>query len=202
MAFDPVFGNLALRDEMRGNGVKGNLMAKRAWYVRRYYGDDGFDAVVSKLEGEAREFMLTPPLTMSWCSFGTMMDIGRAILEGPMKGDSLKMKHFGGEIAKHDLPTLYKILFKVGSPAFVMRRMNIAATQYIQDSSLTAETPSDQRAVLTLGKRLWPMYFCTYGAPGWYAAAVELSGGKQVNVEHTECRHKNGSVCRWEVTWR
>lgn len=121
MAFDPVFGNMAHEAEMRGNGVKGNLMAKRAWYVRRFYGDEVFDELVGKLTGEAREFMVNPPLTMSWCSFGAMMDIDRAILEGPMHGDNAKMKHFGGEIAKHDLPTLYKVLFKVGSPAFVMQ---------------------------------------------------------------------------------
>src|SRR6266566_844238 len=101
-ANDPVFGNMGLEREMRGNGVKGNLMAKRAWYVKRFYDEATFDAVVSKLTGEARTFMLEPPLTMSWCSFGAMMDIDRAILEGPMKGDLTKMKHFGGEIAKHD----------------------------------------------------------------------------------------------------
>src|SRR5215475_13402791 len=110
MAHDPVFGNMALEAEMRGNGVKGNLMAKRAWYVRKFLGNAAFDEIVAKLTGEAREFMLTPPLTMSWCSFGTMMDIDRAILEGPMNNDGAKMKHFGSEIAKHDLPTLYKVL--------------------------------------------------------------------------------------------
>jgi hypothetical protein len=201
MGFDTVFGDMALETEMRGNGVKGNLMAKRAWYVREFFGGAAFDAVVAKLDGEAREYMLNPPLTMSWCSFGAMMDIDRAILDGPMKGDFAKMKHFGGEIAKHDLPTLYKVLFKVGSPAFVMRRMNIAAIQYIKDTSITPETPTDKSAKLTLGKRPWPLYFCTYGAPGWYSIAAELSGGKNVTVTHTACRHKGADTCRWAIAW-
>lgn len=199
-AIDPVFGDMTREAEMRDNGVKGSLMSKRAWYVKRFY-ESAFDAVVEKLEGDARKYMLEPPLTMSWCSFGAMMDIDRAILEGPMKNDFAKMKHFGSEIAKHDLPTLYKVLFKVGSPAFVMRRMNIAAIQYIQDTSISSETPTDKSAVLVLGKRTWPLYFCSYGAPGWYTAAAELSGGKDVKVSHVACRHKGAPTCKWDVTW-
>ncbi len=201
-AMDPVFGNMAFEADMRGNGVKGNLMASRPWYVRRFLGDAAFDEVVAQLDGEARAFMIDPPLTMSWCSFGTMMDIDRAILEGPMAGDREKMRHFGSEIAKHDLPTLYKILFKVGSPAFVMRRMNIAAQQYIKATSISSVTPDDHRAQLTQGGRVWPLYFCSYGAPGWFAAAAELSGGRDVSVVQTTCKHRGSDACRWDVTWR
>jgi predicted hydrocarbon binding protein len=45
------------------------------------------------------------------------------------------------------------------------------------------------------------MYFCSFGIPGWFSAALELSGGKQVNVKETECVHRGGKRCEWSATW-
>jgi len=73
---------------------------------------------------------------------------------------------------------LYKIPFKVGSPGVRDAPQNIAAIQYIQDTLVASETPTDKTAVLTLVKRPWPLYFCTYARAGWYAVAVELSAAK------------------------
>ena len=113
------------------------------------------------------------------------MDIDRAIVEGPMRGELARMTEFGSAIAKHDLPLLYKVLFKVGTPAFIIKRLNIVARQYIRESQVSVEVPGDGRAEVTLGGRRFPMYFCTYGVSGWFRAALELSGAKSPTVEHS-----------------
>jgi len=91
------------RTKMRGNGVKGTS-AKRAWYVKAATRSDVPTPSSRKLTGEARTFMPNRRSTMSWCSFGAMM-ASTAHPRRPHERRLTKMKHFGGGVAKHDLPT-------------------------------------------------------------------------------------------------
>src|SRR5438445_2002585 len=183
-SFDPVFGDLTHEREMRDNQIKGNLLGRRAWYVRDRWGDAALAALAAAVPETARKFLVEPPLTFAWYPFGVMMDIDRAIVEGPMGGEITHMFEFGSAIAKHDLPMLYKVLFKVGSPTFIVKRLNIVAKQYIRESTVTPQMTGDKEAVTTLGGRRFPMYFCTYGVSGWFHAALELSGARSPTVDH------------------
>jgi hypothetical protein len=196
---DPVYGDLALLEEMRAGGVKGNLLTSRIWYVREQFGPDALAAVAAAVGPAARARLDNPPMPFVWCTFGEMMEIDRAILEGPMHGDLGRMKHFGGEIAKHDLPTIYKVLFKVGTPRFLMKRVATVASTYLRDAPMRGvDLPDGRVRVLQAGK-IFPYYFCSYGVCGWFEAAMELSGGKNIQALHTSCRHRGDAACGWDV---
>lgn len=199
--FDAVFGDLAFDREMRENQIKGNLLGRRAWYIRDRWGDAAVAAVAAAVPESARKYLVdAPPLTFAWYPFGVMMDIDHAIVDGPMGGEIGRMREFGSAIAKHDLPMLYKVLFKVGSPSFIIKRLNIVAKQYIRESTITSVV-ADGRATVTQGGRRFPMYFCTYGVSGWFHAALELSGAKSSSVEHASCLHRGAAACTWELRW-
>jgi hypothetical protein len=199
---DPIFGDLAHETEMRENQIKGNLLGRRAWYVRDRWGQAALDALAATVPEASRKFLTHPPLTFAWYPFGVMMDIDRAIVDGPMRGEIGRMTEFGSAIAKHDLPLLYKMLFKVGSPAFVVKRLNIAAKTYIRESTISVAVPGEGEAIVTLGGRRFPMYFCRYGVSGWFGAALELSGARQPTVAHQTCLHDGDDNCRWLLRWK
>ncbi len=197
---DPILGDLSRLDEMRSNAVKGNLMNSRIWYVRDRYGDKELRHIADKALA-ARAMIDKPPLPFIWCSFGDMIDFDKAILEGPMHGDFDKMREFGGAIAKHDLPTLYKVLFKVGTPRFLLKRVGIVAATYIRDSPMKGDDiPDGGVRVVQTGTTL-PYYFCAFGVCGWFQAALELSGGKNCRVVHSSCRHRGAESCAWDAHW-
>jgi hypothetical protein len=201
-AHDPVFGDLAHDREMRDNQIKGNLLGRRAWYVRDRFGDDALRKLTGVVPEGARKFLVDAPLTFAWYPFGVMMDIDRAIVDGPMRGEIGRMTEFGSAIAKHDLPLLYKVLFKVGSPSFIIKRLNIVAKQYIRESIISSVVDGDGEALVTQGGRRFPMYFCTYGVSGWFQAALELSGAKSPTVHHASCLHRGDAACTWRLRWR
>lgn len=202
-ALDPIFGDLKHAVEMRDNQIKGNLLGRRAWYIRDRWGDKALASVAGAVPESSRKFLVdAPPLTFAWYPFGVMMDIDRAIVDGPMAGDLGHMVDFGSAIAKHDLPLLYKVLFKVGSPAFIVKRLNIVCKQYIRESGLSVRVDGEGDAKVTLEGRRFPMYFCTYGVSGWFRAALELSGGKSPSVTHAACLHRGDAECRWELRWQ
>jgi hypothetical protein len=201
MGRDPIFGDLRLDAEMRQNAIKGNLLTKRTWYVKHHFGQNALDTFLEALTPEGRATLLKPPLTFAWYPFGVMMDMDRVLIEGVMKGDLTRMHHFGEEIAKHDLPLLYKVLFKVGSPGFVVKRLNVAARAYLKDSTVEVEMTGPMAARVTLGGRRLPYYFCRWGCSGWFTAAVDLSGGRDIHCEHPACVHHGDPTCQWQVSW-
>jgi hypothetical protein len=200
-AFDPIFGDLSHEREMRENQVKGNLLGRRAWYVRDRWGDAVLAEIAAAVPRAARTYLVDTPLTFAWYPFGAMMDIDRAILEGPMHGEIERMIEFGSAIAKHDLPTLYKVLFNIGSPAAILKRINVVTRQYIRRSPMRTEIARPGHALITLGGHPFPLYFCAYGCTGWVLAALELSGAKSPKVTHPSCVHRGDAACAWQAEW-
>jgi predicted hydrocarbon binding protein len=197
---DPTFG-LAGRDAWRGYQVKGSLLAARPRYVRDTWGDAAFADVAARLHGETRAAFESAALPFAWYPFRPMAEIDRAIVAGPMGGDLAQMKRFGSTIARYDLSTIYKMLFKVGSPAFILKRIGVVYSTYIRGGSITPVSVEKGHAVVVLGGGDFPFYFCDQGIPGWFAAAVELSGGKNVHVVQAECVHRGAARCSWEARW-
>lgn len=182
--------------------VKGNLLAARPRYVREQWGDDAVRDVAERLDASVRPAFEWTVLPFAWHSFGDLAAIDTAIIEGPMRGDIARMKHFGETIARYDLSTLYKMLFKLGSPEFVIRRVGVVYRTYIKGGGVAASDVTTGRALVRLTEGCLPRYFCTHGVSGWFTAAVELSGGNDANVRETACIHDGAAHCEWLATWR
>jgi hypothetical protein len=181
--------------------VKGNLLAARPRYVRDQWGDAGMRDVAARLSPEHRAIFESVILPFSWQPFPVMAAIDRAIIDGPMGGDLTLMKRFGATIARYDLPTLYKVLFKIGTPAFLVKRVGVVYQTYIRGGSIASDDVTAKSAKVTLTAGNMPFYFCDQGIPGWFTAAIELSGGTNVAVRQTACIHHGAARCVWEATW-
>jgi predicted hydrocarbon binding protein len=198
---DPALG-LSDKGEWRAYHVKGNLVASRPRYVREKWGDLGYADVASRLRPPARAIFEGTILPFAWYDFPDMAEIDRAIVAGPMGGNVSKMKAFGSTIARYDLPTLYKVLFKIGTPSFFMKRINAVYSTYIRGGAMATSSVSKDHAVVTQTEGDFPFYFCDQGIPGWFTAAIELSGGRQVRVAQIECVHMGGARCTWDAEWK
>ena len=185
----------------RAYQVKGSLLASRPRYVRDQWGDAGLADVASRLTPPMRAVFQSTVLPFVWYPFADMAEIDRAIVAGPMGGDLSHMKRFGSTIARYDLSTLYKMLFKLGTPSFVLKRIHAAYSTYIRGGTIEATSVTKGHAVITQIDGDFPFYFCDQGIPGWFMAAVELSGGKGVRVAQVACVHQGAARCMWEASW-
>jgi hypothetical protein len=64
-----------------------------------------------------------------------------------------------------------------------------------------ADTQSKTSGQVSLLNSTLPRYMCEHGISGWLTAALELSGGKHVDVVEVDCRHRGAAACRWRATW-
>lgn len=198
---DLIFGDYQYFDEMMGTHVKGNLVRARSRYIRERYGFSTLMSVADALPPAARGYLLEPPLVSSWVKAGPMYEIDRAIIEGPMRSDIAEMFEFGANIAMYDLPNIYKVVLTMLSrPSFLMRRLGMVFGMYFKEGVMTAES-DEGKAMVTLSDRVLPLYMCSYGVSGWFAASVETYGIKEKRVTHLSCRHRGHATCNWVVTW-
>jgi hypothetical protein len=197
---DPILGS-ASATAWKGYSVKGNLVAARAGYVRAKWGEDGIRAVAGRLEGEPKRVFESEVLPFKWFDFELLAKIDGAVIHGPMRGDVSLMKALGNEVARSDLSTVYKMLLKLGSPSFVIKRSGVVYGAYVRGGTVAALDVGPKHARTALIEGSLPMYFCAYGIPGWLSAALELSGGKKVEVEEAECVHRGHKRCEWIATW-
>jgi hypothetical protein len=198
---DPFLGNLALVRDLANVPCKGNWVAARRRYVLEEYGKDAADEVEGRLSGRAREAFVAPPLTMSLSDVGVVVEIDRAIVDGPMQGQIPRMKDFGGRIARYDLPVVYRVFFRVGTPGFVIGRLGLVYSQYIKRGKITVRAGANE-AVVTLTESPLPYYLCEYGIAGWFEAALNLAGGKSFFARQLRCVHRGDPTCVWNLVWR
>jgi uncharacterized protein (TIGR02265 family) len=202
MPHDPVFGDRRLWLDNSPLRVKGTLISARPRYVRERWGEAALDDVASRVGPELRHLLYDELLSFRWYPMVDMVALDHAIIEGPMAGDATQMKAFGSEIARYDLPTVYRMLFRFGTPTFVVKRMNIAYATYIEGGRISVDTPGPGEAKLTLRDAVLPRFLCTHGIAGWITAALELSGAAEVMVEEVACRHDGDAHCQWHARWR
>jgi hypothetical protein len=137
LKLDPVFGDVQRIAQMRALSTKGNLVAWRRRYLLEHHGPAVVDEVAARLEGEARELLVDPPMHFAWVPFGGLMDLDRAILEGPMAGDLDRMCAFGNAIGKGDLSTVYRLLIRMaGTPHKVVRKFPDVCASYFKPSAV------------------------------------------------------------------
>jgi predicted hydrocarbon binding protein len=197
---DPVLGR-ADRIAWHDYQVKGNLLASRERYVREHWGGPAVRDVAERLGPDVRAVFESTILPFAWHPFRVMAAIDRAIIEGPMGGDVTEMKAFGATVARYDLPTLYKMLFKLGTPSFLVKRVGVVYRTYVRGGAMEPQEVTPRSAGVALTEGALPLYFCQQGVPGWFTAAIELSGGKDVRVEEATCVHRGAPQCSWRSTW-
>lgn len=194
-------GDLGLIPFYAKQRVKGTLLSARGRYVREEYGEQAFAKLVEAVAPEARQHLTNTPLPFAWYPLETLIEIDRRIIEGPMKGEIGTMKAFGDKIARYDLKTVYKILFKLGSPAFVLRRISTVYGMYLDGGEAQADFVEDRSARLSFRDAYYPHYLCKFGMSGWLSSSVDLSGGRNVQIEHDRCIHFGASRCSWRLDW-
>lgn len=198
---DPIFGDPAVVAQVGRHRAKGSLVSARARWVREQFGEPALARLVEQVPESARGLLVEPSLPFAWYPFDQLMHIDAAIVAGPMEGDTRRMRDFGDDIARYDLNTLYKVMFKLGTPSFIIRRIGVVYGQYLDGGRAVGESAEAGRARVTVTDARFPLYLCEHGISGWLRAAIDLSGGTNVEVDHVECVHRGAEACRWALTW-
>jgi len=184
--------------------IKGSAVMSMRDFIKHKYGKDGFDKWVNSLSPEAKNIYINPILSTVWFpARKTLFEPGEKLVEILANGDKSVTKEAGRYSAEIVLTGIYKLLIKIGSPEFLIKKASsIMTTFYKEGAAMTAESVGDKKVSTKITEFLDPHYVAENRIMGWTEKAMELSGAKDINIEVAKTMTAGDPYTEFIVTWK
>ncbi len=184
-------------------GIKGGVILARLKYVRDAGGEPALQAILARLPPEDAKVLSGWVLPISWYPLDLYLRLDDAIaaVMSPHDRRSVFLA-MGRASADANLSGPQRPFVREGDPHFLLQAAPQIYSAYYAVGRRTYERTGDASGVLT-----------THGAEnvtetdcltviGWHVRAIELCGGKDVQVVETRCRARGDDVCEYRCSWK
>lgn len=183
--------------------VKGTAISGRRQYVIRYHSEDKLRAVLGKLKDrEQAKRLETGVLKSAWYPFDLFVDFTETIDRVVGKGDGKLYRAVAAQTAEDDLSTVYKVFFKFLKPMYIFEKAGQLWSSYYSSGQLKSTTLGPSDIELEIIGFETPHWAHCESVVGWAQRSIELTGVKNVQADHTECRAKGARRCRMRFSWK
>ena len=184
--------------------VKGNLFRSYRRYLLESFGPEAPAIVAEAMPTSSRGFVLDPPLSADWFSHEPLLHLQDAIEKTVFGGDAAKFFEMGIKVSGYDLKGPYKLFFKLATPSFVLTKTNLLYNFYFRRGrfGVIELHATEKQGLLKLEGGRHPISMCHHAIGGWLSGALQLSGGREIDVQHTACQQLQGDQCHYRVRWR
>jgi hypothetical protein len=180
--------------------VKGTALRARLRYVEERAGTDGYRRFVEALSPETRTLVDARILASGWYPFTAFVEICEVIDRQLGQGDLELCDELGRYGCDANLPTLYKIFFRMADVQYIVKRAAAAWRVNYDEGSMTLVGEGDHEVRLRMEVPTPHRAHCL-SVRGWIVRAGELSGAKDVRVVET-CRLHGDAYCEFDLRWR
>jgi len=187
---------------MPGN-VKGTLLISRMKYLRAQ-GPEASERVLRRLSQADQAVLRGMLLPSTWYPADLIlrfeMTIAAVLAKGERTALFVDMGHFSADtnLGKNGVQRPY---LKEGDPQFLLRNVpRMYASQHSAGTRTYEQTGTHSAIIRTLDGDNPDAEECLT-AVGWLKRAIELSGGRAVTIDETQCRAKGASCCEYVCRW-
>jgi hypothetical protein len=181
--------------------VKGTAVLASIRFVKETFGEEGLAKVTAHLEPEDAQRLESPILASAWYPVSFLL----AVMKGAKAEFGGKMPdlitQMGRASADYAHTTVYKLVFKVGSPQWIISKASVIFSSYYDRGQMVVTESGPGFANVEVRDFGEPApEFCERIA-GWCVRTFELSGAKKVQLNHVTCVCKGAKACRFEGSW-
>ena len=180
--------------------VKGSVVRARLRYVEERGGEDAYRAFLDALSRPTREIVDARILANVWYPFAAFIEICEVIDRQLGKGDLALCHELGRHSCDANLPTLYKLFFRMADVLYIVRRAAAAWRVNYDEGTMSVIDEGDHVVTLRMQVPAPHRAHCL-SVRGWIVRAGELSGAKDARVAET-CRVHGEPHCQFELRWR
>jgi hypothetical protein len=102
--------------------VKGAAITARVRFVRERYGPAGYSGLVAEVGPVTRALLPGNVLASAWAPYEAFIDLGATVDRLFGRGDLALCVEMGRFAAEVNLPTLYRLFYRIGSTQYVLRK--------------------------------------------------------------------------------
>ena len=180
--------------------MKGSAFTARFTYLRNHF-PERWNELVHRFDTDTRELAEGPCLKSSWYPFSCFIDLNLKADRLFGKGDLALCRELGRDAAKVNLPTLYRIFYRVGSPEYVLDKVASVWRQHHDSGEVTVVFPGPNRASYQVHDFGAPHRTLCRSLEGFLHGSLEVMGMRDIGVSEVHCRLDGAAVCEYHGTW-
>jgi hypothetical protein len=182
--------------------VKGSAVTSRVRYVRERFGEAAYRRLRDALVSEHKELLDGRVLPHAWVPYHLFIAVNIEADRIFGKGDlalCFEMAKYGAEV---NLPTLYRIFYRLNTPQFIFKKAARLWEVHYSSGRLvpTDETETSIRMRIEDFDEPHPAHCLS--VLGWAVRSVELSGATVTGYAEERCRTRGDDACEMRISWR
>jgi len=182
--------------------IKGTALNSRCHYVVRHHGEAAFEEVLARLgKPEYAEVLRKGVLKSEWYPFELYLELIRHIDAVCGTGDGSLYPVMAAQAAQDDLTTIYKVFFRIATPAFILSKARRIWSQYYDTGELVVVEHVAGRAIMEVRDFEAPHRAHCSSIAGWMQQCIVMTGASDAAVQHLSCRAQGDQRCMFSATW-
>lgn len=181
--------------------MKGSAFTARFGYLRETY-PDRWEAFLSELDPSTRELATSRILKSAWYPFEHFVDLNVVADRVMGQGDLALARTLGAHAAEANLPTLYRLFFKLGSPDYILRNAAALWTVHHDTGHAVLVKREGDAAEYQVHEHGSPHPTLCRSVEGFVTRSLELTGVREVSVKEIACVTEGAPYCAFEGRWR
>ncbi len=182
--------------------VKGSAITARIRWVRDHHGEASYRRLKDALPEEHRRMIDARILPHAWVPFELFVSILEEADRMFGNGDLRLCREMGRYSAEVNLPTLYRIFYRFGTPSFIIRKAARLWDVHYSSGRLVVGEEDPEAVCLRIEEFATPHRAHCLSVLGWAERSVELSGAQLLYAEEETCRTRGEEACRIVARWR
>jgi uncharacterized protein (TIGR02265 family) len=182
--------------------IKGSVLITRLNLLRKHGGAERLQQVLQRLPAADRKVLEGVILPISWYSMELNLRLDAAMADVLSPSDRVRaFIDMGRASAEENLNGPHHVFIRKGDPHFLLSHAPEIYRLYYAVGTRSYEKIGARTGVLrTVGADNATAEDCLT-IIGWYQRAIEMSGGRDVRVEHTKCRARGSGHCEYHCSW-
>ena len=181
--------------------LKGPLFHSTIKYIKKIDGEERYKAYVAQLPDDVQAFLAKPILSSKFYPVELLKQMTLGYIAFTGKDAMTTYRDIGMVSAEEGFSGIYKIFFKVGTPASMIKTAPFVFKAYYSQGLMKAENTEKNTAQIRIsGAGIDHIFLCAR-LSGFIQKTMELAGGVNVRVDHSSCFAKGSPIEEWVGRW-
>ncbi|MGH7296113.1 MAG: hypothetical protein ACRELB_14315 [Polyangiaceae bacterium] len=176
------------------------LMARLMWAIERD-GEAAHDATLAAMKPELAAVVRAAGDPKAWVPFEAFVALCEALDRRYGAGDLALCRELGRHAARFNLPTLYRLFYRLGSVPFILSKAAALWSEHYDSGRASTRDLGGGAIELVIEDFETPHRALCLSVLGWVEESVRLSGAKVLSAEEPACRTRGDGACKFVVRY-
>ena len=182
--------------------VKGSAVTSRVRYVRERFGESAYRRLRDALSRPHQELLDGRVLPHAWVPYDLFIAINVEADRMFGKNDLALVFEMGKYGAETNLPTLYRIFYRLNTPKFLFNKAARLWEVHYDSGRLVPLEEGERSMRIRIEDFAQPHAAHCTSILGWAVRSIELSGASVSGYAEERCRTRGDDACEMLVSWR